>query len=68
MLLTTIFHLLVDQYIKNLAKEFDLDEEMAADLYLLKDFKIIILCDDSGSMNTNVDNSTYIPGGMNYVL
>ena len=37
--------------------KYEIERNLANHLYLLKDYKIIIVCDDSGSMNTIIDET-----------
>ena len=50
-------HLLVDAAIRNIAHELDIRKDMAERLRKLRDYEIVIVCDDSGSMKTPVDNT-----------
>jgi hypothetical protein len=45
----------VDAAISKISRELDLQKEMAERLRKLRDFEIVIVCDDSGSMLTPVD-------------
>jgi hypothetical protein len=49
--------LIVDDRLHELALKHEIQEELANRLRALEDYEIIILCDDSGSMKTIVDNS-----------
>ncbi|CAF4267956.1 unnamed protein product, partial [Adineta steineri] len=41
----------------DLLGEFNIQKSLGERLCLLEDYKIIIVCDDSGSMNTTIDGS-----------
>jgi len=47
----------VDNAIRQISYELDLQKVMAERLRKLRDFEIVIVCDDSGSMNTQVDDT-----------
>ena len=47
----------MDAAIHEVAREFDISTERVQRLRQLRDFEIVVVCDDSGSMKTPVDNS-----------
>ncbi len=52
-----IFYFIVDAAISKISCELDLQKAMAKRLQKLRDFEIVIVCDDSGSMLTPVDGT-----------
>lgn len=54
---TLYFQFIDDTAINNIAHEFDIRKSTAERLRLLRDFEIVIVCDDSGSMKTPIDGT-----------
>ena len=50
-------YFIVDASIRDIARDFDIRNDMAERLRQLRDFEIVIVCDDSGSMKTPVDGT-----------
>ncbi|CAF4363872.1 unnamed protein product, partial [Rotaria sordida] len=60
------FHLIAGGYntnipndrLREIAREYEINDELVQRLNILQQFEIVILCDDSSSMNTLVDGTT----------
>ncbi|CAF3264744.1 unnamed protein product [Rotaria sp. Silwood2] len=50
------YNLIVDDQLQALAQKYDIHREFVERLRVLQDYEIVIICDDSGSMKTFVDN------------
>ena len=48
---------IVDDRLRELAFKYEIKESLAERLRILEDYEIIVLCDDSGSMKTKIDNN-----------
>ncbi|CAF3678203.1 unnamed protein product [Adineta steineri] len=48
---------IIDDRLRELTLEYEIQQDLGDRLRLLEDYEIIILCDDSGSMKTTVDNT-----------
>ncbi|UJR07418.1 hypothetical protein I4U23_011704 [Adineta vaga] len=46
-----------DDDLRRIAEKYEIQETLSRHLCLLDDYEIVILCDDSGSMNTPVDDT-----------
>ena len=44
--------------LRKLSLKYEIQQELAQRLLLLKDYRVTVLCDDSGSMKTTVNNSS----------
>ncbi|CAF3408023.1 unnamed protein product, partial [Rotaria sp. Silwood2] len=46
-----------DIYLSDLAEKYNIKKDLVERLHILEDFEIVILCDDSGSMNSQIDGT-----------